>query len=59
LLTIETEGLSLEQDIDRRLLIGIARSDINTTRVQRRWANDATLYLPSAGLAKLFWSTPY
>lgn len=54
LLMIESDGLSLEQDIDRRLLIGIARSDINTARASRRWENDATLYLPSAGLAQLF-----
>jgi len=54
LLTIDAEGLSLEQDIDRQLLIGIMRSDINTARVLRRWENDATLYLPSSGLGKFF-----
>jgi uncharacterized protein (DUF885 family) len=54
LLAIDPEGLSLEQDIDRRLLIGIARSDINTALEQRRWENDAAMYLPSSRLGQLF-----
>jgi uncharacterized protein (DUF885 family) len=54
LLAIEPEGLSLEQDIDRRVLIGITRSDINTALVQREWENDAALYVPSARLGALF-----
>jgi uncharacterized protein (DUF885 family) len=54
LLAIDPEGLSLEQDIDRRLLIGIARSDINTAQKQRRWENDAALYIPSEELGALF-----
>ena len=52
--SIDPDGLSLEQDIDRRLLIGIARSDINTDRVLKRWENDAALYLPSSELGALF-----
>lgn len=50
---IDPAGLSLEQDIDRRLLIGITSSDINTAETLRRWENDASLYLPSAQLGQL------
>ncbi len=50
---INASGLSLEQDIDRRLLIGITQSDINTAQTQRRWENDASLYLPSSQLGLL------
>lgn len=53
LLAIETNGLSLEQDIDRRLLIGILRADIHTARTLRRWENDPALYLPGPGLDRL------
>ena len=53
LLAIKQDGLSLEQDIDRRLLIGILRSDINTARTLRRWENDPSLYLPSSRLGQL------
>jgi uncharacterized protein (DUF885 family) len=54
LLAIDPQGLTLEQDIDRRLLIGIGRSDINTAQKLRRWENDPALYLPSARLGQLF-----
>jgi uncharacterized protein (DUF885 family) len=54
LLAIERDGLRLEQDTDLRLLIGIARSDINTAEHQRLWENDAALYLPSSQLGALF-----
>ena len=54
LLAIDPTGLSLEQDIDRRLLIGITRADINTGMKQRAWANDAAIYVPSARLGQLF-----
>ena len=53
LMNIDPSGLSLEQDIDRRLLIGITSSDINTAETLRRWENDASLYLPSAQLGQL------
>jgi uncharacterized protein (DUF885 family) len=53
LMSIDASGLSLEQDIDRRLLIGITSSDINTAETLRRWENDASLYLPSAQLGQL------
>lgn len=53
LLSIEPAGLDSGQDIDRRLLIGILRSDINTARTLRRWENDPALYLPSSRLGQL------
>ena len=51
--TIDPVELEFEEDIDRRLLIGILRSDIHTARVQRRWENDPELYLPGARLGML------
>jgi uncharacterized protein (DUF885 family) len=54
LLAIDPEGLNLQQDIDRRLLIGIAQSDISTAKKQRRWENDAAMYLPSGKIGQLF-----
>jgi len=54
LLAIDPAGLSLVQDIDRRLLIGITRSDINTEMKQRTWENDAAIYVPSQRLGQLF-----
>jgi uncharacterized protein (DUF885 family) len=53
LLGIDNSRLNPQQDIDRRLLIGITSSDINTAEAQRRWENDASLYLPSAQLGRL------
>ena len=53
LMSIDASGLSLEQDIDRRVLIGITQSDINTAETLRRWENDASLYLPSSQLGRL------
>jgi uncharacterized protein (DUF885 family) len=53
LMNINPSGLSLEQDIDWRLLIGITHSDINTAETLRRWENDASLYLPSEQLGQL------
>jgi uncharacterized protein (DUF885 family) len=46
-------GLGRQQDIDRRLLSGILRADINTAQTRRRWANDPTLYLPTRALDAL------
>ena len=54
LMAIDPQGLRLEQDIDRRLLIGIVSSDINTAQKLRRWENDAALYVPGEQLGKLF-----
>lgn len=48
--SIDASNLSLEQDIDRRLLIGLTQSDINTAETQRMWENYPSLYLPSREL---------
>ena len=53
LLAINPEGLTIQQDIDRRLLIGIERSDINTAQTLRRWENDPALYVPGFRLGQL------
>ena len=50
---IDPENLTTDQDIDRRLLLGILRSDIKTLNTLRRWENDPALYLPSARLGAL------
>ena len=50
LLAVGGEGLSAEEDIDRRLLIGILRAEVNTGETLRRWENDPSLYLPGPGL---------
>ncbi|MGH8168495.1 MAG: hypothetical protein ACREQ1_14740, partial [Woeseiaceae bacterium] len=47
LLAITANGLSLEQDIDRRLLIGLLRASIRNAEARRPWENDPTIYLPS------------
>lgn len=54
LLAVDPDGLSLVQDIDRRLLIGITRADINTEMKLRKWENDAAIYVPSARIGQLF-----
>ena len=53
LLAVGEEGLSAEEDIDRRLLIGILRAEVNTGETLRRWENDPSLYLPGSGLGPL------
>jgi uncharacterized protein (DUF885 family) len=53
LLAVGEQGLSAEEDIDRRLLIGILRADVNTGQTLRRWENDPSLYLPGSGLDRL------
>ena len=50
---IDSSGLNAEQDIDRRLLIGIYSADAHTANTLRRWENDPALYLPSGRLAAL------
>jgi len=53
LMSIDASGLTPEQDIDRRLLIGITRSDIHTAEKRRLWENDASLYIPGEQLGLL------
>ena len=51
--SIDPEGFSLDEDIDRRLLIGLLRSDIRMANTLRRWENDPRIYLPGARLGDL------
>jgi uncharacterized protein (DUF885 family) len=50
---VGSEGLSLEQDIDRRLLIGLLESDIHLAEARRPWENDAAMYVPSGAIGRL------
>jgi uncharacterized protein (DUF885 family) len=46
------EGLSKDEDIDRRLLIGLLDSSVHTAEARRIWEIDAALYVPAAELGK-------
>jgi uncharacterized protein (DUF885 family) len=46
------EGLSLEQDIDRRLLAGLLRTDLKIAE-RRAWRNDPSMYVPSGQVGRL------
>jgi uncharacterized protein (DUF885 family) len=47
LLAVPADALSSEQDIDRRLLIGLLKASIRSAEARRPWENDPTIYLPS------------
>jgi uncharacterized protein (DUF885 family) len=49
---VETTGLSREEDIDRRLMIGLLESTIHTTQARRMWENDASLYVPAGEIGR-------
>jgi uncharacterized protein (DUF885 family) len=51
--SVGTEGLSREQDIDRRLMIGLLESSIRSAATRRRWENEAALYVPSGPIGLL------
>lgn len=53
LLEVPADGLSLEKDIDRRLLIGRLSASVHTAEARRLWENDASLYLPSRQIGML------
>jgi len=48
-----TRGLSREEDIDRRLMIGLLESTIHTSEARRIWENDAALYVPAVDIGKV------
>jgi len=50
---IGSEGLSLEQDIDRRLLAGLLTASIHTAETRRIWEHDPALYVPSSQIGRL------
>lgn len=45
-------GLSLEEDIDRRLMIGMLESSIHTAAARRIWENDPALYVPAPEIGR-------
>lgn len=49
---VRPEGLSLEQDIDRRLLTGLLRSDLRSAE-RRQADDDAAAFVPSGQVARL------
>jgi uncharacterized protein (DUF885 family) len=49
---IEAGGLSHEEDIDRRLMIGLLEATIHTAEARRVWENDASLYVPAAEIGR-------
>lgn len=49
---IGADGLSREEDIDRRLMIGLLESSIRTAEVRRVWENDAALYVPASEIGR-------
>ena len=55
---IDPGTLNAEQDIDRRLLIGLLHSDIKTATTMRRWENDPQQYLPGTRLGLLLEPLP-
>jgi uncharacterized protein (DUF885 family) len=49
---IDASGLSREEDIDRRLMIGLLESTIHTAEARRLWENDASLYVPAGEIGR-------
>lgn len=46
------EGLSREEDIDRRLMIALLESSIHTAEARRIWEKDAALYVPAGEIGR-------
>jgi uncharacterized protein (DUF885 family) len=49
---IDVAGLAREDDIDRRLMIGLLESTIHTAEARRLWENDASLYVPAGEIGR-------
>jgi len=49
---IDAASLSRDDDIDRRLMIGLLESSIHTAEARRLWENDASLYVPAGGIGR-------
>lgn len=49
---VRAEGLSREEDIDRRLMIALLESSIHTAEARRIWENDAALYVPAGEIGR-------
>jgi len=50
---IDVGGLSLEERIDHRLLMGLLESDIYSAEKRRIWENDASIYIPAGQIGRL------
>lgn len=50
---VDTTQLSLEESIDRRLMIGLLEADIYSAEHKRPWENDASLYVPARQIGRL------
>lgn len=49
---VSKDGLSLEEDIDRRLMIGLLESSIHISEARRIWENDPALYVPAPEIGR-------
>jgi uncharacterized protein (DUF885 family) len=49
---IDAAGLSREEDIDRRLMMGLLESSIHTAEARRTWENDASQYVPAGEIGR-------
>ncbi len=50
---VDPEGLSLDESIDRRMMIGILESEIYSAEKRRLWENDPALYVPAYQIGRL------
>lgn len=51
--TFEAAGLTLDEDIDRRVMIGLLKAEIYAAEASRKWENDPALYVPARTLGML------
>lgn len=49
---LSKDGLTVEEDIDRRLMIGLLESSIHTSQARRIWENDPALYVPAQEIGR-------
>lgn len=49
---VGAQGLAREEDIDRRLMIGLLESSIHSAETQRIWENDPALYVPAGEIGR-------
>jgi uncharacterized protein (DUF885 family) len=50
---VAPEKLTLPEQIDRRLMIGILESEVYSAKRRRLWENDASLYVPAYQIGRL------
>lgn len=50
---VDAGDLSLQESIDRRLLIGLLESDIYSAENRRMWEKDASMYIPARRIGRL------